>query len=230
MDLAQQGQFSSDTSSELRLQDGDGESLSPEVTETPPSMECVSLAWLGPGDNPGISWDNCPRLWGTGSGQDNTRVLTQRKQLPATLSLRNSRITQCIPEPRHLTFRGRAKVRQRDVCSCILPAAKPNPCLCHTARHSLQHGRALSQNLGQRSPTGSSGHLCSYRLFSNVVTPVTSWECSLGSLPWEVQGNLTGERSKQEGQNLWTETINCCQMCQLFLLFSQQQFNSGYLL
>lgn len=112
----------------------------------PPSMVGVSLAWVGPDGNPGISWENCPRFCGTASGYDNIRVLTQRKQLPVTLCLQNSRITLCVPEPRLLVFQGRAKAWQRDVCSCILPAASPHTSLCHTAMHILQHGRALSQS------------------------------------------------------------------------------------
>lgn len=68
----------------------------------------------------------------------------------------------------------------------------------------------------------------------NVGTPVTAWmasqACSLGNAGVPHEGEAASAGANRRNITTWTETINCCHICQLFLLFSQQLSNSFYLL
>lgn len=154
------------------------------------------------------------------------RVLTQRKQLPATLFLQNSRITPCIPG--HLEFQGTPEVWQWGVCSCILPAANPKTSLCHRALPAgPAAGRVLSHWAEELSRL-----LWTLQAALELETAQqcghTSHSLEIHGVPYEREAASAG--AKRRDTTSWTETINCYLMCQLFLLFSHQLSNSVYLL
>lgn len=84
-------------------------------------------------------------------------------------------------------------------------------------------GRGVKQAPLQLKTAQQRGHTSHSLEMHPRLAPVGS-----AGVPHETEATSAG--TNRRNLTMWTETINCCHMCQLFLLFSQQLSNSVYLL